>query len=129
MIDLNLSRNLAVGPRAGCSHVLFLLPVLMAGLGLNLADRVRAQTFTTLHNFNFADSDGINPYAGLILSSNTLFGTTAGGGSSGWGTVFKVNTDGTGLIVLHAFGDQEKPYAGLILSSNTLFGTTAGGGS
>jgi prepilin-type N-terminal cleavage/methylation domain-containing protein/prepilin-type processing-associated H-X9-DG protein len=42
--------------------------------------------------------DGVNPYAGLILSDNTLYGTAANGGSSGAGTVFKVKTDGTGLV-------------------------------
>src|SRR5258707_7983031 len=119
MIDRNLSRNLAVRPRDGCFHVLLLLPVLMAGLGMvMLAVPVRAQTFTTLHNFNFADSDGINPYAGLILSSNTLFGTTAGGGSSGNGTVFKVNTDGTGFATVHSFPAYSTNSSGVYTNSD-----------
>ena len=41
--------------------------------------------------------------AGLILSGNTLYGTTTGGGSSGNGTVFAINTDGTGFTTLHSF--------------------------
>ena len=41
--------------------------------------------------------------AGLILSGSTLYGTTDHGGSSGNGTVFKVNTDGTGYTVLKNF--------------------------
>jgi uncharacterized repeat protein (TIGR03803 family) len=47
------------------------------------------------------------------------------------GTVFALNTDGTGFTVLHSFRgpDGIEPYAGLILSSNTLYGTTYGGGS
>ncbi len=40
---------------------------------------------------------------GLILSGNTLYGTTYGGGTNGNGTVFAVNTDGTGFTVLHTF--------------------------
>ena len=40
------------------------------------------------------ESDGANPYAGLILWDNTLYGTTYEGSSSNCGTVFKINTDG-----------------------------------
>ena len=58
---------------------LSLLPVLIGGLGLTMLDgRVTAQTFTTLYNFS-GGSDGANPQAGLILSGNTLYGTTAKG--------------------------------------------------
>jgi hypothetical protein len=39
---------------------LFLLPVLIAALGLIPAGRVTAQTFTNLHNFTFG-SDGVAP--------------------------------------------------------------------
>jgi len=81
MIDLNHSRNLAVRPRAGCFHGLFLLPVLIAGLGLIGAGLVTAQTFTTLHSFSVTDpntgtnSDGAGS-SDLILSGNTLYRTT-----------------------------------------------------
>jgi uncharacterized repeat protein (TIGR03803 family) len=103
--------------------------------------------FTNLHNFTElsgifrTNSDGAYPSAGLILSDNTLYGTASHGGSSGRGTVFKVNTDGTGFTTLHSFkvtsgghpfginDDGAYPIAGLILSGNTLYGTTYGGGS
>ena len=49
------------------------------------------------------NSDGAYPHAGLILSGNTLYGTAYGGGSSGNGTVFAVNTDGTGFTNLYSF--------------------------
>src|ERR1035437_4872422 len=108
---------------------LFLLPALVAGLGLIPAGRVTAQTFTNLHSFT--GSDGVNPYAGLILSGNTLYGTAFQGGSSGAGTVFAVNTNGTGFTNLHSFNysDGANPQAGLILSGNTLYGTAVNGGS
>jgi len=35
-------------------------------------------------------ADGANPFAGLILSDGTLYGTTEGGGSLGNGTVFSL---------------------------------------
>jgi uncharacterized repeat protein (TIGR03803 family) len=97
--------------------------------------------FTTLYSFSgvsysnnesiFTNSDGANPEAGLILSGATLYGTTANGGSSGNGTLFKINTDGTDFTTLHSFtgGDGANPYAGLILSGGTLYGTTLGGGN
>jgi uncharacterized repeat protein (TIGR03803 family) len=122
---------------------LFLLPALIAGLNLIPAGRVTAQTFTNLHSFtllnNYTNSDGARPYAGLILSGNTLYGTAFYGGSSGNGTVFAVHTNGTGFTNLHSFtafsvlsstnSDGANPSAGLILSGNTLYGTAGYGGS
>ena len=89
--------------------------------------------FTTLYNFTslsgtnssgaYTNSDGAYPGAGLILSGNTLYGTAEYGGSSGVGTVFSVNTDGTGFTTLYSFtngSDGARPFAGLILSGDTL---------
>jgi uncharacterized repeat protein (TIGR03803 family) len=145
MIDLNHSRNLAVRPRAGCFHDLFPLPVLIAALGWMLAGQVRAQTFTTAYSFTatstnssgvYTNRDGSIPHP-LILSGKTLYGTTYDGGSSGSGTVFKVNTDGSGFTTLRGFAalntstnvDGANPVAGLSLSSDTLYGTTYRGGN
>src|SRR5947208_10064037 len=89
----------------------FLLPALIAGFGLIPADRVTAQAFTTLHTFAaisgpisgpFTNSDGAQP-KGLFLSGNTLYGTAQWYGPSAAGTVFKVNTDGTGFTPLQIF--------------------------
>jgi uncharacterized repeat protein (TIGR03803 family) len=95
--------------------------------------------FTTLHVFTpptasspYTNSDGANPHASLILSGNTLYGTAYQGGSSGFGTVFAVNTDGTGFTTLHSFtygSDGAFPQAGLVLSGNTLYGTAEAGGT
>src|SRR6266404_3438517 len=90
--------------------------------------------FTNLHTFTklllyppyLTNTDGANPYEGLIISGDTLYGTAAGGGSWGYGTVFAVNTDGTGFTNLHSFpggSDGGRPYARLILSGNILYGT------
>jgi len=97
-----------------------------------------AQTFTTLHNFtarnNDTNSDGINPEAGLILSGSTLYGTANSGGSGDAGTVFVINTNGSGFTNLYSFtlsnaGESIGPSAGLVLSGNTLYGTTQEGGT
>jgi uncharacterized repeat protein (TIGR03803 family) len=112
-------------------NALLLLSVLIAALSLIPAGPATAQTFTTLYSFTNG-SDGANPEAGLILSGNTLYGTTIAAGASGGGTVFKVNTDGTGFATVHNFingSDGSWSEAGLILSSNTLYGTASGGGA
>ena len=88
------------------------------------------EMFTTLYSFT-GGNDGAQPSAGLILSGNTLYGTAVYGGALGNGTVFAVNTDGTGFTNLHSFtnADGTNPYGSLILSGNTLYGTAALGGS
>lgn len=97
-------------------------------------------SFTNLHSFTATsissprtNSDGVYPAGGLILSGNTLYGTAAHGGSAGYGTVFAVNTDGTGFTTLHYFtfygSDGANPFAGLVLLGNTLYGTASRGGS
>jgi uncharacterized repeat protein (TIGR03803 family) len=88
-----------------------------------------AQTLTTLHSFT-GGSDGSKPIGGLTLSGNTLYGTTSGF-NTGFGTVFKLFTDGTGFTNLNNFAglaEGASPFAGLILSGTTLYGTTAKGG-
>ncbi len=70
--------------------------------------------------------------ASLIDVEGTLYGTTAGGGKYGGGTVFSITTTGTKHI-LHNFGtaigtDGSDPEASLIYVNGTLYGTTAAGG-
>jgi uncharacterized repeat protein (TIGR03803 family) len=81
---------------------------------------------------NFADpAEGANCYADLLLSGGTLYGTATWGGSSNSGTIFKLNTDGSGFSVLKSFtsgADGAFPMAGLLLSGATLYGTTTAGG-
>jgi uncharacterized repeat protein (TIGR03803 family) len=67
----------------------------------------------------------------LILSGNTLYGTTSWGGTTSDGTVFKVNTDGTDFTTLHTFtggSDGGWPFSALISSGNAFYGTATGGG-
>ena len=49
------------------------------------------------------------------------------------GTVFAVNTDGTGFTDLHIFGGEDDtgayPMAGVVFAGNTLYGTTFEGGT
>ncbi|NUO02337.1 MAG: T9SS type A sorting domain-containing protein, partial [Saprospiraceae bacterium] len=84
--------------------------------------------------YSFSGSDGGYPFAGLIPDANGfLYGTTYYGGTSGfWGTVFRIQTNGTGFQTLQSFNADNGfyPYAGLILySDGLLYGTTSGGGN
>jgi len=122
-----------------------------SGNGTVFAVNTDGTGFTNLYSFTAlfgphpqTNSDGACPSAGsgLFLSGNTLYGTAENGGSSGNGTVFAVNTDGTGFTTLYNFtatsitpfgvytnSDGANPAAGLILSGNTLYGTAQYGGS
>ena len=107
--------------------------MLIAGLGSIAAGRVTAQTFTNLHSFTGAKADGANPNGSLTLLSATLYGMTYGGGTSGCGVVFRINTDGIGYTNLHSFAggsaDGAYPVGSLTLGSNTLYGVTSQGGA
>jgi uncharacterized repeat protein (TIGR03803 family) len=67
----------------------------------------------------------------LILSGSTVRGIAYYGGSAGAGTVFEVNTNGTGFRVLHNFTgtNSDVPYPQAVVSGNSLYGTTYYGGS
>lgn len=91
-------------------------------------------SYAVLKSFTGANGDGASPYAGLIQASNgTLFGTTANGGDNNQGTVFKLESDGSGFAVVKSFtgtsGDGAQPH-GSVAEANDgrLYGTTALGG-
>jgi uncharacterized repeat protein (TIGR03803 family) len=93
-------------------------------------------TEKVLHSFGDA-TDGDFVFGGLLIdSSGNLYGTTALGGTVGYGTVFKLSPasgGGWAETILYNFGsdskDGQSPYAGLIFdTSGNLYGATAYGG-
>jgi uncharacterized repeat protein (TIGR03803 family) len=107
-----------------------------AGLAVVPSGFAQSTNFTVLHSFTGTGGDGAAAYAGLVEGRNgALYGTTYyGGGERDFGTVFRLNRDGSGYAVLHSFqsvsGDGQNPYAGLVEGSDgALYGTTEQGGS
>ena len=85
-------------------------------------------TETVLYNFA-GQPDGSDPVGTLVRDAGgNLYGMTASGGSSGAGTVFKLDTTGK-ETVLHSFAggaDGWFPQAGLLLDDEgNLYGTTS----
>jgi len=116
----------------------FAAVVAILTLGLRGLPAQTTTNFLVLHTFTapsgspLANDDGASPLAGLVLSGDSLFGTTADGGSAGFGTVFQVNTDGSDFLTLYNFTDANDgatPMAPLVVADGMLYGTASAGGS
>jgi uncharacterized repeat protein (TIGR03803 family) len=87
-------------------------------------------TLSALYSFTGADG-GYNPDAGLAPGADgDLYGTTEGGGTNYYGTVFKITTNGA-FTSLHSFNgnDGANPVAGLMKGADgNFYGTTRYGG-
>ena len=104
--------------------------------------------YTNLYNFSSpsannqgtsTNADGFNPYAGLTLVGNLLYGVTTSGGLFGEGTVFAASLDGLTFFNLHNFtavggasnanSDGANPYGALVYANGVLYDTTQNGGT
>jgi len=95
--------------------------------------------FTTLYTFSMGtliseessfvtNSDGAFPQAALILVGNTLYGTTSGGGTNGFGTVFSLTLPGPQLNITPSEGSVVLSWptnSALTLESTTNLGPAA----
>ena len=95
-------------------------------------------TESVLHSFGGSPNDGGDSRADMIEVGGKLYGTTTSGGanctpSSGCGTVFTIEPDGSGYKALYSFAgapnDGSDPDAGLVTFNDTLYGTTSYGGA
>lgn len=81
-------------------------------------------------------TDGATPYSGLVQGTDRYFyGTTIGGGATGYGEVFKITSQGA-LTTLYSFcaqtncADGAAPYSGLVQATDGFFyGTTEAEGA
>jgi uncharacterized repeat protein (TIGR03803 family) len=97
----------------------------------------RGGSLTTFHDFcSEADcADGSNPLTLIQAANGKLYGTTQGGDSSGFGTVYELTLSGA-LTTLHSFcsqpgcADGSRPYAPLVQATDgNFYGTTIAGGA
>ena len=81
-------------------------------------------TVTVLHTL-VAATEGTNP-TGLMMYNGALYGSAEAGAANGDGSIFKLNTDGTGFTILHTFtgSDGNSPRCRLLQISGMLYGTT-----
>jgi uncharacterized repeat protein (TIGR03803 family) len=110
------------------------------GSGVVFGINTNGGGFTNLHSFSptsggddfgeylGTNADGAQPL-GLLISGNTLYGVANYGGTGGYGTVFKLNTDGTQFTTLYSFtnGNDGAYPRNLVLSGGALYGLSTGG--
>jgi uncharacterized repeat protein (TIGR03803 family) len=108
------------------------------GTVFRLVKAKKGYNFTLLYTFygsNGTGGDGQNPDGTLALVKGKLYGTTTGGGSSGFGTVFELAPGTTAWTetILYNFtngADGSTPIAGLAADSEgNLYGAAYSGGS
>ena len=82
--------------------------------------------YTKLLDFSGTVNGGA-PYGDLTPSGNILYGMTYQGGISNMGTIFKINTDGSGyqkLLDFSGTANGRSPLGSLTLSGSVLYGMT-----
>jgi uncharacterized repeat protein (TIGR03803 family) len=93
---------------------------------------------STLYHFASCTCDGANPQAALTIDgSGNLYGTTNGGGTGGYGTIFRLAPPvkgkpgwTEGLLYSFAFANGIYPDGNLTLDvAGNLYGTTSEGGA
>ncbi len=108
-------------------HTFRLVASLAATLLLAVAP---AGAITYVHHFQPGPR---TPTGGLVSDGTSFYGTTASGGFSDRGTVFRIKADGSDFTVLHEFAGNTseggRPLGPLVLTGGSLYGTTSGGGA
>src|SRR5439155_1679220 len=100
-----------------------------------------------VRSFAAGTTDGYYPDGSMLRLGSTLYGTTAEGGDTNNGTVFRIGTDSAGYGIVHSFtgtggtfpagsffvsggpNDGSNPNADPTVVGSTLYGTTASGGA
>lgn len=93
--------------------------------------RAARNHFEAIYSFRGGSQDGAYPNGGLTAANGFLYGTTAGGGPTGAGTVYKISPTSQEEPE-HIFGgspDGDDPWPPPIALDGYFYGTTAGGGT
>ena len=127
MTQRSLARHLAIKV-TGTATLAIVFELLLV-----LTPAAQSQTLDLIHKFE--NADGAHPNAGLTIDAQgRLYGTTAQGGASNFGTVFRLTHVGSGWVenVLYEFRggtDGMTPLSRVIFGPDgTLYGTTVQGG-
>lgn len=104
--------------------------------GVICSVRAEQSGLTNLYHFGSSQepSDGILARCTPVLIDSTLYGVTVSGGSplGSRGTIFKINTDGSGFALLYSFTNSipegANPYGSLTRVGDHLYGMTYYGG-
>jgi uncharacterized repeat protein (TIGR03803 family) len=101
-------------------------------LGTVFQINTNGSNYSVLRSFGGA-TGGFSLQCGLLLGKDGwLYGTTIVGGDAGYGTIFKMNTNGSGFAVLRNFTnspDGANSYARLAQGNDGfLYGVTSSGG-
>ena len=104
------------------------------GTVFELTSNRDAWTETVMHSFGGAD--GASPLSGVVFDmEGNLYDTTSAGGANGMGTVYRLQSSGSGWVedVLYSStngSDGSTPAAGLIVdAAGNLYGATQSGGT
>jgi uncharacterized repeat protein (TIGR03803 family) len=101
------------------------------GYGAVFKVNISGAPMTVLHGFTNGNDGGL-PYGGVVLSGDTLYGTTWQGPGTSGGVVYAISTNGGPLRVVHnfaAFADGQSVQGGLVLAGGMLYGTAVFGGA
>jgi uncharacterized repeat protein (TIGR03803 family) len=84
--------------------------------------------YKDMYDFDSFLYDGENPGGNLTISGAKMFGTTLEGGTESWGTIFSIDTNGSGYKVLVNLTEASgtNPYGSLTLSGSKMYGMTLG---
>gem|GEM_PF-428121 len=102
-----------------------------AGDGAIFSINTNGLNYNIIYSFT-GTNDGGEPYGGLTLSNNVLYGMTNFYGADFSGTIFSIDTNGFGFNTLYTFTggtDGANPFGSLTLSNNVLYGMTNAGGT
>ena len=87
--------------------------------------------YASLYSFD-GESAGGDPLGSLSLSDSSMYGMTNSGGKSGYGLIFKIDTNGTYFTDILDFDGGSLggyPYGSLTVSADTFYGMTYQGGA
>lgn len=119
------------GGGAGCQSDAFVQAYGLPGCG-TVFSITSAGQLKIVYAFTGIDGDGSLVLSGVVQDTRgNLFGATAGGGSSGAGTIFEISPDTKERVVYSFSGgfDGSDPNSVTIGRNGALYGTTIGGGA